>query len=741
MKKRKSKRIPTGTGGKNTYAEKRNRRKRSRPPEKTYTANERRILSALPRIPEGKIASRPLMKLAGISKKADFYDALKSLERSGDVKVDQNHIVTFVSPENDVEATLVSLSAGFGFARADKGELADDFFIHGSDLKGAFVGDRIILTDVHEDEKGFSARVRRIAERAKNPVTGTLHLDKYGDARVKPDGAVRYDLRVQIADLGGAKDGDKVVVKPKADSRGDWRFAKVKSVLGSGESAKVNADAIIQHSGIPFFFSKEQLEEAEIQAELPITDADIAERLDLRDKPIFTIDGADAKDLDDAILVEKTKTGYRLGVHIADVSHYVRAGSLLDDEAFRRGTSVYFADRVIPMLPTDLSNGSCSLNAGTDKLTFSALIDFDTEGEIASYDFRKSIINSKVRGVYSEVNEIFAGSASPEILKKYAPVMAGLKNARKLAKLLKRKTAQRGDMELQSSEIKFVLDENGVCIGLEPRTTGEAEELIEHMMISANICAAKFGQHNRLPFLYRVHGQPRESRLEDLIKLLDILGIPCKEIKSGKPGATDFSAILERVKGTPRESLVSMQVLRTMEKARYAAEETGHFGLVLSDYSHFTSPIRRYPDTSIHRIMSAFLSGESSKAIEKDFGEFAKESAAASSKNEIRAVNAEREAESCYIAEYMKKHIGERFTGVISGAVQRGFFVRLPNGAEGLVSIDDIAYGPYEYDGVFSFRNRAGGRLMVGDEFEIIVAKAEVSTGKVDFIPYENKQG
>ncbi len=732
---KKKKRIPTGKGGKNTYAKRRN--KRSSQQTRAYSPDERKILSALSKLPDGRILSRPLMKMAGISKKADFYNALKALTRHGDVKVDQNHIVTFVPSEGDVAAVLVSLSSGFGFAKAENGEVPDDLFIHGSDLKGAFVGDKVILTDVREDEKGWSARIKRVTEKANNPVTGTLHLDRYGDARVTPDGALRYDLKVLGADLGGAKDGDKVVIKPKADGRGDWRFAKVKAVLGSGESAKVNADAIIQHSGIPFFFTKEQLEEAAIQAEMPITEQDISERLDLRDKPIFTIDGADAKDLDDAILVEKTDTGYRLGVHIADVSHYVKAGSLLDEEAFKRGTSVYFADRVIPMLPPDLSNGSCSLNAGTDKLAFSALIDFDSKGEIVGYDFKKSLINSKVRGVYSEVNEIFDGTASSEIISKYKPVMPGLKNARKLAGILKKNAGSRGEMELESSEIKFVLDENGICIGLEPRKTGEAEELIEHMMIAANICAAKFGQKHQLPFLYRVHGKPREGRLENLIMLLDILGIPCAEIKKGNPGTSDFAAILDRVRGTEREELVSMQVLRTMEKAYYAAEETGHFGLALTDYSHFTSPIRRYPDTSIHRIMSAFLAGESGKSIDRDFAEFAKESAAASSKNEVRAVNAEREAESCYIAEYMKRHIGEHFKGVISGATNKGFFVRIPNGAEGFVSLEDMPHSNYEYDGIFSFRNRSGDKLMVGDEFEIVVAKSEVSTGRVDFIPYK----
>ena len=680
-------------------------------------------------------SARQLLKKAGVLDKLAFYDALRSLKDRRMILLDREHNAKLIPVGEDVEATLVSLSKNFGFARPDGG--GDDIFIHGSALQGALVGDKIIVGDIRKDDRGPSGRVRRIVEHKPAQTTGTVSITDEGIELI-PDNAIRYNLRMRERDLNGAKNGDKVMASLEQDYRGDWAYASVKKVFGSGRTARVCADAIVEQYGIPYVFPQEVLDEAERVGNVPISDEEYAQRLDLRGEPIFTIDSKDAKDLDDAISVKRTDSGYTLGVHIADVSHYVKEGSAIDEEAINRGTSVYFADRVIPMLPEVLSNGACSLNAGTDKLAFSALIELDKEGHITKYDFKKTIINSKVRGVYSEVNEILDGTASEEILNKYAPVMESLMLAKELADILKANSAARGTMELDSGESKFILDENGICIDIMPRVSGEAEQLIEQMMVTANIAAAKFSLDHKLPFLYRVHGTPDPKRVEELVTLLQLVGVPCKEIVKPNPETQDFAAILDRVRGLPCETLVSQRLLRTMEKARYSTEETGHFGLALSDYSHYTSPIRRYPDTSIHRVLSAFVEGMPAEEVRRRYAQFCETSATESSRNEIRALIAERDAEDCYMAEYMSQHIGEHFEGTVSGVTMRGVFVRLENSVEGFVSLDAFEGEDFVYDGLITQRSPKR-ELTIGTPLPIIVASAYVATGKVDFVPDKEK--
>ena len=680
-------------------------------------------------------SARQLLKKTGVLDKLAFYDALRSLKDRRMILLDREHNAKLIPVGEDVEATLVSLSKNVGVARPDSG--GDDIFIHGSALQGALVGDKIIVGDIRKDDRGPSGRVRRIVEHKPAQTTGTVSITDEGIEFI-PDNAIRYNLRMRERDLNGAKNGDKVMASLEQDYRGDWAYASVKKVFGSGRTARVCADAIVEQYSIPHVFTQEVLDAAERVGNEPISDEEYAKRLDLRGEPIFTIDSKDAKDLDDAISVKRTDFGYTLGVHIADVSHYVKEGSAIDEEAINRGTSVYFADRVIPMLPEVLSNGACSLNAGADKLAFSALIELDKEGHITKYDFKKTIINSKVRGVYSEVNEILDGTASEEILNKYAPVMESLMSAKELADILKANSAARGTMELDSGESKFILDENGICIDIMPRVSGEAEQLIEQMMVTANIAAAKFSLDHKLPFLYRVHGTPDPKRVEELVTLLQLVGVPCKEIVKPNPETQDFAAILDRVRGLPCETLVSQRLLRTMEKARYSTEETGHFGLALSDYSHYTSPIRRYPDTSIHRVLSAFVEGMPAEEVRRRYAQFCETSATESSRNEIRALIAERDAEDCYMAEYMSQHIGEHFEGTVSGVTMRGVFVRLENSVEGFVSLDAFEGEDFVYDGLITQRSPKR-ELTIGTPLPIIVASAYVATGKVDFVPDKEK--
>ena len=685
----------------------------------------------------GKLTSKELRKYSGVKDKTKFRKVLGEMERDGKVTVSRDHVVELIRNENRKTAVIVSLSKGFAFARMTEGD-EPDLFIHSSGLNGALLGDKVEVLPVMDDPKGPSGRVLKILERKEQRTTGTVVREGFYFA-LRADCAIRYDISIMDRDLLGAKEGDKVMAELYTRPGGDRLFARVIKIYGKGSSARVCADAILEQNDIPAVFPEDVLKEAEAVSSRGVTDEDRKGRLDLRRFAIFTIDSASAKDLDDAISVTRTRTGgFKLGVHIADVSHYVKEGSRLDAEAITRGTSVYFADRVVPMLPEALSNGVCSLNAGEDKLTFSAIIHLDGEGNMEKYEFRKSVIRSKVRGVYSEVNEIFAKTASKELKQKYAPVIRGLNAARELADILKRRAKERGYMELESVEPKFTLDENGICVNVEPRRSGEAEEMIEQLMICANQAAAKLAKEKGLPFVYRIHGHPEQRRIDTLIELLDALGVSAKEIRQGEPKTKDFAAILERVRDTPAQRVISHQLLRTMDKARYSTEPIGHFGLALADYSHFTSPIRRYPDTAIHRILSALCEGKSPAEIGRMYSGFAQNAAEESSRLEVRAMTAERSAEDCYMAEYIRQHIGEEFTGIISGVTARGGLVQLPSSVEGFVPVDSFEGCQFTYDGLITqYDALSHKKLTIGQELRIQVVAADVATGRIDFLPAE----
>lgn len=686
----------------------------------------------------GPYTAQELFVQTGMRDKDEFYTTLRWLKEQGRITTDEEKKLHRVPSPDECEAVIVSLSRGFAFARPENG--GEDVFIHGSRLNGAMLGDRVLLCDLHDEERGPSGAVAQVLENGPCRVTGTVVREEgFGGLSLLPDSAIRFAVPINPRDLRGAREGDKVLANLITDYRGELQRAEVISVFGSGQSARVCADAVIAQHEIPHVFPEDVLQEGEAAGRRTITDEDCRGRLDLRKKTIFTIDGPDAKDLDDAISVSKTRRGYTLGVHIADVSHYVREHTALDAEAMRRGTSVYFADRVIPMLPEAISNGVCSLNAGTDKLAFSAFIDLDEHGNIVDYTFRKTILRSKVRGVYGEVNRIFDGTADAELRRKYAPVRRALSTARELFHILKEGAVRRGTMELDSAESYFVLDEKGVCVDIRPRQRGEAEEMIEQFMVTANQAAAMLAERENLPFVYRIHGNPAPERVETLCELLDSIGVSCTEIKKPNPTTADFAAVRERVRGTNYDEIVSTQLLRTMDKARYSTEPLGHFGLALSDYCHFTSPIRRYPDTSIHRILTAWCEKKPVSQIQQLYREFSQESAQLSSKNEVRAMTAERDAEDCYMAEYAVQHLGEEHDGIVSGVTQRGVFVRLPNNLEGFVPVASFQKARYEFDGALSqYDTVTGSRLTIGSPLRICIASSQVATGKIDFMPVES---
>lgn len=631
-----------------------------------------------------------------------------------------------------VPAKVVSHTKNCVFAKPLFG--GEDLYVPIEKSKKCMLGDIVMLNRIKDSAKGKNAAVERIVTPGKRVLSGRILRTKRG-AEFIADSGYKYSIPIKKNKTKGVKNDDKVLVKLFSEKDSKKFFAKVIKVYGQSQSARVCADAIIDTAGIPTVFDDATLKEAKKLSKLGINSEEIKNRIDLRKELIFTIDGEDAKDLDDAISIKKTKTGWQLGVHIADVSHYIKPGSHLDNEAMERGTSVYFADRVIPMLPKELSNGICSLNPNEDRLTFSALLNIDKKGNLKTFEFKKSVINSKVRGVYSEVNSILAEEASESVRKKYSLIENSLLETYELSKILRENAKKRGNMELESVESRFKLDENGVCVDVQKRTRGVAEEMIEQFMIMANQAAALYAKGAQIPFVFRVHEMPSPEKINILAQTMSLFGLKAYRIRQGLK-VKDISDVLAQIKGTDISSIVSNQVLRSMSKARYFEEPLGHFGLALEDYCHFTSPIRRYPDAAIHRILSDLVSGVSVDKIEKNYKNFVKNVSAKSSECEIRAMKAERDAEKCYMAEYMQSHIGETFEGKISGAIQTGIFVELESGIEGFVGLEYFPGYGFEFDGIMSFINKKSGVSMsIGDKITIKVLSADVSAGKIDFIP------
>ena len=676
------------------------------------------------------VKAEKFAKEIGVTDMTAFVKDLNALERAGEIILSKKGGITSVAGAGLVKGKIVSASRHFAFMRPDDG--GEDVYIAIENNIGALPGDRVIISK-YADEKGFFGKVRSICEYGDRTVVGTVKKFR-GKWELHPDAMYRVPIELEKNKIG-AQEGDKIQAKVRFSKDGRKMTCSAVKLYGEAESARVCADAIIDALGIPTVFPEEVLASAKEINAGGVTAEDINGREDLRQLPIFTIDGADAKDLDDAICVRRVGDGFELSVHIADVSHYVKGGSPLDIEALDRGTSVYFADRVIPMYPEAISNGICSLNAHTDKLCFSAFMEFDGKGQMRHYRFAKTVIDSKVRGVYSEVNAILDGTASDEINEKYACVRETIADAYELYRILSRTASERGSIRFSSTESRFELDENGVCCGIFERESGEAEHMIEQFMIAANVAAAKLAKRAQLPFVYRVHESPDPEALERVAKLLRVLGVHTS-VLNGDPSPAEVDSVLAEVKDSPFEEIVSNVLLRAMAKARYDSNPLGHFGLALEDYCHFTSPIRRYPDSFIHRVLSAYVSGEGHGALVKRYYGRAMDAAERSSECEVRAVTAERRSEDCYMAEYMAKFVGQEFDGTISHVFEGGFFVRLPNSAEGMVHFDDLPYDEYEYDGLATLKGSLGGKsYRVGDPIRIKVAAARIATGKVSFAP------
>lgn len=637
--------------------------------------------------------------------------------------------------DDTFRAQVVRLAGNFGFVCGEDGT---EHFVPGKYLMGSMPGDKVLCRNLPPRGEGApEAEVISVLEETPEARISGCIVPTEDGLCLEPD-RMSMTLHIDYKESAPYAVGDKVLcVLTKRGRKHAEHRVRVLMNFGASDSAEHCMAASIAAQEIPVEFPGEVLHAAEKLEEQGITSFDLENRLDLRGEIIFTIDGAHSKDLDDAVSVHKHTDGsYTLGVHIADVSHYVREHSALDDEAFRRGTSIYYADKVIPMLPPALSNGICSLNCGEDRLAVSAVMQISPEGELLDARFSKSVICSAVRGVYSECNAVLDGSASPEITEKYAPVAGMLRVLDELTEKLDAVRRRRGAPELESTESALMLDRNGVCIGLAPVERGRSECIIEACMLAANEAAAHLARTKDIPLVYRVHEEPSPERIEGLKEMLVRLGGTPPTFAQASP--RDIQKLLNDCRTQEWFPVINALTLRAMAKAKYSAKPLGHFGLALRDYAHFTSPIRRYPDLCVHRILTDLLTGASAAWMHRRYDAFTERAALWSSETELRAVQIEREADGCYAAEYMRAHIGETFRGVITSVTDFGVYVTMENRAEGLYHIHDMPKGEYEIEEGWFIRNTLTGEtLRLGDAIEVICAKADVSSGHIDLVRNE----
>ncbi len=581
---------------------------------------------------------------------------------------------------------------------------------------------------VKEDSKIFDLE--------KNTVVGTYQKSRNFGFVIPDDKKLGSDIYISKKDAMKAKNNQKVVVEitklPKKDKSAE---GKIIEIIGYIDQAGVDMMSLIKEYDLPYEFPEPVSKEAKKIAQ-EVDEDDIKNRRDLREEEIFTIDGEDAKDLDDAVNVKKLDNGnYILGVHIADVSHYVKEGSFLDKEAIIRGTSVYMLDRVIPMLPVELSNGICSLNAGKDRFAISCIMEINAKGQVISSDIFKSVINVTERMSYTNVQKILDNS-DREVTKRYSKYIEHFRLMEELAHILKNRRAKDGSLDLDIPESKVVLDERGIAVDIKKYEITFANEIIEQFMLTANETVAEKFYWLEAPFIYRVHEAPDMEKVTELNKFLFNLGYRVKCNKE-EVHPTAFADVLEKIKGKPEERVISNLILRTLKVARYESENKGHFGIASKYYCHFTSPIRRYPDLFIHRIISKYLKqgyNLSEEEIEK-YSAQATKYAETSSEREKIAQKVERESVDIKMAEYMENHIGEEYPGIISSITSFGVFVELENTVEGMIRFDKLGneYFIYDEDRKTLMGEKTKTMYHIGDKINIRVIAADKQTRRIDF--------
>ncbi len=717
--------------------------------------------------------AKDLAFILGVPKEkhTEFHQILKELEDEYKIEVTKKGKYMIVD-DNVYRTGVIRLNQkGFGFVKLNKlidSETSEEeIFISNSNTFNALNGDEVVVKIIASNDKESQhkeGKVIKILRHEKNTIVGTFQSNRNFGFVVPDDKKFGTDIFISKKDFGKAKNNQKVIVKiTKYAQKGRKAEGKVIEILGYKDEAGIDMISLVKEYDLPYEFPEPVLKEAK-SLEISITQKELKNRIDLREKELFTIDGEDAKDLDDAVCVEKNEEGnYILGVHIADVSHYVKENSMLDKEAILRGTSVYMMDRVIPMLPKELSNGICSLNEGEDRFALSVIMEINNKGQVISSDICKSIIKVTKRMSYTNVYKILQYINSTEKLKneceknikeifnddemqftkqdldkinEYKKYFNHFKLMAELALILKGKREKDGSLDLDVPESKIILDENGIAIDVKKYEITFANEIIEQFMLIANETVAEKFYWLEAPFIYRVHPEPDMDKIKELNSFIWNLGYRIKANKDNiHPKA--FAEVLEQVKGKPEERIVSNLILRTLKIAQYESENRGHFGIASKYYCHFTSPIRRYPDLFIHRIISKYIEKNynlSQDELEK-YSEEATKYAKTSSEREKIAQKVERDSVDIKKAEYMQSKLGEEYDGIISNITSFGIFVELENTVEGLIRFENLGNEYYIYDEERKMLIGENTKTMfkIGDIIRIRVIEANKEMRRISF--------
>ena len=667
----------------------------------------------------------------GFSSVEELKELLKVLNKLEDelkiYRTKKNNYLLFTNSHLKI-GTMIANKKGYGFVDIEGDE---DVFIPPTNMNGAIHGDKVIVEITSPKGIDLEGRILKIVDRKFKQMVGEVYYVKNKPFLKLDDDRIKLNIEIDKKKTLGAMDGHKVLVKITNKLKDNNYKGEIIKILGHKNDPGVDILSITNEMGIPDTFSDNVMKELE---DIPdeVLEKDLANRTDLRDEVIFTIDGDDTKDIDDAISIEKINDHYKLGVHIADVSYYVRPNTALDSEAFDRGTSVYLADRVIPMLPHKLSNGICSLNPNVDRLALSCIMEIDNNGNVIDYDILQTVIKSRIQMTYKKVNQVLEENIIPEGYEEYVDKLRMMSD---LARILRKNKENRGYIDFDIDESKIIVDDKGKAIDVTLRNRGTGEKLIEDFMIAANETVATHVYYMELPFIYRVHGEPNEEKINNFMRFLNILGYKVKE-DTKKLTPKTMQNILAQLKDKKEFHLLSALLLRSMQKAIYDTNNIGHFGIASKCYTHFTSPIRRYPDTTVHRLLHTYLfdnniNNDTINYYERELPFVAEHT----SNMERRSIECERAVDDMKKAEYMMDHIGEEFDGIISSVLNFGMFVELPNLIEGLVRLDSLKGDCYTYDETtFTIRGNKDKRgYRLGDNVRVRVIAADKEKRTIDF--------